>query len=494
MELNGGGGSSFSQRCRQSRTVGLSVVFLALFLDNLLLTVVVPIIPEFLYAIERDKLSAELQQDLDLLAEEAGALAWLNATLIHPAEVYSKHFNVSEADNITNMLDGVAATYLNENSKVGWLFSSKAFVQLAVNPLVGTLVNRYGYSLPMFSGCIVMLLSSLLYAFGENYVVLVIARAIQGIGSSCTSVGGLSLLAETYHEDKDRSRAMGIALGGTALGVLVGYPFGGAMYQFVGKMVPFLIIALLCIFEGVLQLWFCQPWIKSKSAMTGSPLHELLMDPYIIIASGAILLPEMAMAMLEATLPLWLIQTMQPAQWQLGTVFLPDSLGYWIGCNVFGVVSLKLGRWLVTACALVFTGICVICIPLATQITHLITPHLFLGLAIGMVDAALMPLLALLVETRHVSVYGTVYAIEQVSVSLGFALGSSVGGQMVEFVGFAWLMRGMGIACFLFLPLCYFLRKSPFREENKSILLNESERHSSYTDNATFSYQQFHDE
>jgi hypothetical protein len=40
-----------------------------------------------------------------------------------------------------------------------------------------------------------------------------------------------------------------------------------------------------------------------------------------------------------------------------------------------------------------------------------------------MVDAALMPLLALLVETRHVSVYGTVYAIEQVSVSLGFALG-----------------------------------------------------------------------
>ena len=33
---------------------------------------------------------------------------------------------------------------------------------------------------------------------------------------------------------------------------------------------------------------------------------------------GAILLPEMAMAMLESTLPLWLIHTMHPAQWQLG--------------------------------------------------------------------------------------------------------------------------------------------------------------------------------
>ena len=40
-----------------------------------------------------------------------------------------------------------------------------------------------------------------------------------------------------------------------------------------------------------------------------------------------------------------------------------------------------------------------------------------------MVDAALMPMLALLVETRHVAVYGSVYAIAQVSVSLGFALG-----------------------------------------------------------------------
>jgi DHA1 family solute carrier family 18 vesicular amine transporter 1/2 len=74
-----------------------------------------------------------------------------------------------------------------------------------------------------------------------------------------------------------------------------------------------------------------------QSALTGSPLHELLADPYILLASGsifysntfdflttsiiiegAILLPEMAMAMLEATLPLWLIQTMQPEQWQLG--------------------------------------------------------------------------------------------------------------------------------------------------------------------------------
>jgi hypothetical protein len=40
-----------------------------------------------------------------------------------------------------------------------------------------------------------------------------------------------------------------------------------------------------------------------------------------------------------------------------------------------------------------------------------------------MVDAAMMPLLALLVDTRHAAVYGSVYAIAQISINLGFAIG-----------------------------------------------------------------------
>ena len=32
---------------------------------------------------------------------------------------------------------------INENSKVGWLFSSKAIVQLLANPIIGPITNRY---------------------------------------------------------------------------------------------------------------------------------------------------------------------------------------------------------------------------------------------------------------------------------------------------------------------------------------------------------------
>lgn len=42
-----------------------------------------------------------------------------------------------------------------------------------------------------------------------------------------------------------RSQVIGIVLGSMALGVLVGYPFGGILYAFHGKSAPFFVISIL---------------------------------------------------------------------------------------------------------------------------------------------------------------------------------------------------------------------------------------------------------
>jgi MFS family permease len=39
----------------------------------------------------------------------------------------------------------------------------------------------------MFTGFVIMFLSTLLFAFGSSYGILWVARALQGIGSACTS-------------------------------------------------------------------------------------------------------------------------------------------------------------------------------------------------------------------------------------------------------------------------------------------------------------------
>ncbi|KAF7382985.1 hypothetical protein HZH66_013387 [Vespula vulgaris] len=77
---------------------------------------------------------------------------------------------------------------LEETVAVGMMFASKAFVQLLANPVVGPLTHRIGYSIPMFTGFIIMFISTLIFAFGRSYGILFLARALQGIGSSCSSV------------------------------------------------------------------------------------------------------------------------------------------------------------------------------------------------------------------------------------------------------------------------------------------------------------------
>jgi len=58
------------------------------------------------------------------------------------------------------------------------------------------------------------------------------------------------MLADRFPDDKERGNAMGLALGGLALGVLIGPPFGGLLYQYVGKTAPFLVLACLALGDG----------------------------------------------------------------------------------------------------------------------------------------------------------------------------------------------------------------------------------------------------
>lgn len=75
------------------------------------------------------------------------------------------------------------------------------------------------------------------------------------IHSWCIYFTLLLELHQIYPEEKMRSQIIGIILGSMALGVLLGYPFGGIMYAFSGKSAPFYIIAILT-FIVLGKKWF----------------------------------------------------------------------------------------------------------------------------------------------------------------------------------------------------------------------------------------------
>lgn len=168
---------------------------------------------------------------------------------------------------------------------------------------------------------------------------------------------------------------MAIALGGLALGVLIGPPFGGIMYQFIGKSSPFVVLAFLALMDGcelilsycyyynfwilnntmiiiiclswltsVLQLFVLQPKIV-KEEQEAASLVTLISDPYILIAAGAITFANLGIAILEPSLPLWMMDTMSSTNWEQGAAFLPASISYLIGTNIFGPLGHRMGRY-----------------------------------------------------------------------------------------------------------------------------------------------------
>nr|CAD7392286.1 unnamed protein product [Timema cristinae] len=385
---------------------------------------------------------------------------------------------------------------IEETVAVGMMFASKAFVQLLANPIVGPLTHKKigkpfrenhpqytqlgsNHDLPIIDSLIYgesdaldHAASETVFAFGRSYSVLFLARALQGIGSSCSSVSGMGMLAERYPDDKERGNAMGIALGGLALGVLIGPPFGGVMYEFVGKSAPFLILSALALGDGLLQLLMLQPAVVRQESDPPS-LKALVMDPYIVIAAGAITFANMGIAMLEPSLPIWMMDTMNAGRWKQGVTFLPASISYLIGTNLFGPLGHRMGRWLAALLGLIIIGVCLMLIPLASNINHLIVPNAGLGFAIGMVDSSMMPELGYLVDIRHSAVYGSVYAIGDIAFCLGFAIGPALSGTLVNTIGFEWMLFGIAILNFMYAPLLYLLRSPPTKEEKKSLILGE---------------------
>ncbi|KAM9610652.1 synaptic vesicular amine transporter isoform 2-T2 [Morphnus guianensis] len=434
---------------RQSRRLILLIVFIALLLDNMLLTVVVPIIPSYLYSIKHEKNATEIQttkpnvvsttmdnfQSIFSYYDNSTMLTGNESDKTRPRELHHTQteqmiVNVTPSPSDCPKED---KDLLNENVQVGLLFASKATVQLITNPFIGPLTNRIGYQIPLFAGFCIMFVSTIMFAFSGSYTLLFIARSLQGVGSSCSSVAGMGMLASVYTDDEERGNAMGIALGGLAMGVLVGPPFGSIMYEFVGKSSPFLVLAALALLDGAVQLFVLQPSRAQAESQKGTPLLTLLKDPYIIIAAGV--------------------------------AFIPASISYLIGTNLFGILAHKMGRWLCALLGMLIVGISILCVPFAKNIYGLIAPNFGVGFAIGMVDSSMMPIMGYLVDLRHVSVYGSVYAIADVAFCMGFAIGPSAGGAIAKAIGFPWLMTIIGIVDILFAPLCFFLRSPPAKEE-----------------------------
>ena len=134
--------------------------------------------------------------------------------------------------------------------------------------------------------------------------------------------------------------------------------------------------------------------------------------------------------------------------------------------------------WIVAAIGVVLDGCSCFLIPWCTNYFMLMLPICILCFGIAMVDTALLPTLGYIVDKvtriirltsitrsrtrslaqKYVSVYGSVYAIADISYSAAYAIGPVIAGHIVEMFGFTALNIIVGLVSLAYAPILYFLK------------------------------------
>jgi EmrB/QacA subfamily drug resistance transporter len=121
--------------------------------------------------------------------------------------------------------------------------------------LGGRAGDLFGRRRVFASGLALFTLASLLCGLAGSQGVLVVARALQGIGGAIIAPAALSIIITTFKDPKSRARAMGIwafvVSGGASIGVLL----GGVLTQTLGW--PW--IFLVNIPVGLVAIALCRP-------------------------------------------------------------------------------------------------------------------------------------------------------------------------------------------------------------------------------------------
>jgi EmrB/QacA subfamily drug resistance transporter len=111
-------------------------------------------------------------------------------------------------------------------SQLAWVVNAYLLTFGGLLLLGGRLGDLFGPRKLFLSGLALFTAASVLCGLADSQVLLVVARAVQGMGGAVVSAIGLSLTMDLFTEPGERARAMGIfgfvASGGGSVGVLLG--------------------------------------------------------------------------------------------------------------------------------------------------------------------------------------------------------------------------------------------------------------------------------
>ncbi|MBN3526495.1 MFS transporter [Paenibacillus apiarius] len=353
-------------------------------------------------------------------------------------------------------------------TEIGLLFGSYAVVLFIATPIFGALSDRIGRRGPMLWGLLGLAAATLMFAFAEDFWMLVTARGLQGLAAAVTWTSGLALLADLY-PSQERGKAMGLALSGQAAGILLGPSVGGWLYQLGGYMLPFLCAAALAIIDGILRLVLLRDLPENRSSNFLSPFG-LLRNRSILLISGVVIIGAAIPSVLEPTLPLHLQEKFNAEPGYIGLLFAIPTLAYGLATPMIGKLSSNIGYKKALLAGLVMVSISLPLAALPDSMWMQGASLALLGVSMGMVLAPCLPELADISEKSGLASYGITFAIYNTAYSIGMMLGPISSSILTDSIGLKLSYLSLGCVTLLYMLIVLLTsRRSAAKADPSSI-------------------------
>jgi MFS transporter, DHA2 family, methylenomycin A resistance protein len=150
--------------------------------------------------------------------------------------------------SVVNLAVKQIGTSLNAGvTALQWVVDAYNLVYASLLLTAGTLADLYGRRRIFALGIALFTLGSLVCGLAPNAVVLVIGRAVAGLGAALEIPTSLAILTVAYSDTKQRAQALGVWASCNGLAFIIGPTLGGVLVETVGWRSIFLLIIPLCV-------------------------------------------------------------------------------------------------------------------------------------------------------------------------------------------------------------------------------------------------------
>nr|XP_009687135.1 PREDICTED: MFS-type transporter SLC18B1 isoform X2 [Struthio camelus australis] len=325
------------------------------------------------------------------------------------------------------------------NTVVGMIFGCFALFNFLTSLILGNYLTQIGakfmFVAGMFvSGCVTILFGMLdKVPSGPVFISLCfLVRAMDAVGFAAAMTASFSILAKAF--PNNIATVMGSLEIFTGLGMVLGPPLGGFLYQSFGYEVPFITLGCLMLVLVPVNM-FLLP--KYDSIPSKDSFWKLVLLPEVLLLCLTIFSLSACLGFLDPTMSLFILKKFKLPAGYVGLVFLGLALSYSLSSPFLGLLSDKLPylrKWLLVSGGLI-TAVCFFMLGPA-PVLHIESDNGF---------------------EEGLSLLGLVSGLLSAMWSLGAFVGPTLGGFLYEKLGFEWasaiqggwsLLSGLAIGIF----------------------------------------------